>query len=104
MSFFFKFWGSRKFTIHCGLVFEFMFQSATLSASFHARVWPGKHRLGSPGQSVTGGRPAVFLQKTKTQLEYRDKCRMADSFYEETQQTTDVPPDPDPEHDAYKGT
>ena len=79
-----------------------MFLSATLSTPVHLRAWPGKHRLCSPGQSVTGGRPAVFLQKTKTQLEHI--CRMADSFHEETQQTADMPPDPDPEYDANKDT
>ena len=29
---------------------------------------------------------------------------MANSFHEETQQTADIPPDPDPEHDANKDT
>lgn len=99
MSVIFKFRGSRKFTIHGGLVFEFMFLSATLSTPFHLRAGPGKHRLGTSRQSVTRGRPAVFLHKKQS---LKHKCRMADSFHQEAQQTVGVPPDPDPEHDANK--
>jgi len=103
VSVIFKFRGSRKFTIHCGLVFEFMFLSATLSTPVHLRAGPGKHRLGTSRQSVTRGRPAVFLHKIQKQS-LKHKCRMADSFHEEAQQTVDATPDPNPEHDADKDT
>ena len=57
----------------------------------------------STDSAVRDWRPARCVSaKSKTQLEHI--CRMADSFHEETQQTADVPPDPDPEHDANKDT
>ena len=86
MSVIFKFRGSRKFTIHGGLVFEFMFQSATLSASFHVRAGPGKHRSDA---AVTRGRPGIVFHAKKT------GASMSDANEEGPQANASLPPDPD---------
>ena len=73
------------FTIDGGLVFEFMFPSATLSASFHARAGPGKHRSDA---AVTRGRPGVVFHAKKT------GASMSDANEEGPQPNGGLPPDP----------